>query len=70
MKMKIQFFSRKIRNQLAVQTTIFVEREDGTSHSKKFITNCSDIAKAKRIAKGHAKMFLRNITQNASVVEI
>jgi hypothetical protein len=70
MKMKIQMFTRKIRNQLSCKTTIFVEREDGSSHSKVFIINNPDINKAKRIAKGQAKMFLRNITQNASLVEI
>jgi hypothetical protein len=69
-KMKVQFFFRKIRNQLAVQADIFVEREDGSSHSKKFIIHNADIDKAKRIAKSQAEMFLRNITKNANVVEL
>ena len=68
-KIRIQLFTKKIRNQLACKTTIFVEREDGSSHEKSFITNHPEIAKAKRIAKGQAAMFLRNITQNASLVE-
>jgi hypothetical protein len=69
MKIKISLFTRKIRNQLSCKTTIFVEREDGSSHEKTFITNNPDISKAKRIAKGQAYLFLKNITQNASVVE-
>ena len=70
MKIKLNFISRKIRNGLAVNTTIFVERSDGTSHSKSFITHNSDIAKAKRIAKSQANIFLMNITKNAELVEI
>lgn len=70
MKCRIQLFSKKIRNQLAVKTTIFVERSDGSSHEKSFITHCSDIAKAKRIAKSQANIFLMNITKNMEVVEI
>jgi len=66
---RIQFFHRKIRNQPAVKTTIFAEREDGSSHSKAFITH-GDIAKAKRVAKSQANIFLMNITRNASLVEI
>lgn len=68
-KIRIQLFTRKIRNQLACKTTIFVEREDGSSHEKSFITNHPEISKAKRIAMSQAKLFLRNITKNASVVE-
>lgn len=69
MKCKIQIFQKKVRNQLAVQTTIFVERSDGTTHSKSFITH-GDIYKAKRVAKSQANIFLMNVTRNMEVVEI
>lgn len=69
MKIKISIYHKKIRNQLAVQTTIFAEREDGTTHSKKFITH-GDIEKAKREANGKTALFLRNITQRVSLVEM